>query len=119
MGLHPQMLVRVTPDRTVHLVAPGLERELQWGAPPRLNDFGLLLDTLALDLEGVGNAACVRDGEIHDSGGDAGLRQLDLPLGQLGAHCRGVARRMAQCSRAAKCQYCERERADGLRRHSM
>ena len=74
MGLHPQVLVRVTPDRTVHLVGTGLERELECGARTRLNDRGLLLDTLTLDLEGVRNAAGIHDGEIHDAGGDAGLR---------------------------------------------
>src|SRR2546430_9106178 len=59
-------------------------------------------DALPFDLESVWDAPRVGDGERDGPCRDRGLRQLHLPLGELGGHRRGGARRSVRGGRCKR-----------------
>src|SRR6266566_3190989 len=77
--VHAELLVRVLADGAIHLVGPGLEGKRQRGPCARLDDLGLLLDSLPLNFERVWDAARVHDGERHYAGSDTAFREFDFP----------------------------------------
>src|SRR6266566_7135173 len=92
--VHAELLVRVLADGAIHLVGPGLEGKRQRGPCARLDDLGLLLDSLPLNFERVWDAARVHDGERHYAGSDTAFREFDFPLRECGGyrHWMGLAR---------------------------
>src|SRR2546430_13206525 len=103
MSLHAELLVRALPDGPIHFIRPDLEGEGQCGRRAGLDEVRLPLDALPFDLESVWDAPRVGDGERDGACRDRGLRQLHLPLGELGGHRRGGARGSVRGGRC-KCE---------------
>src|SRR6266581_2258008 len=118
MSLHAELLVRVLTDGAIHFIRPDLEGEGQCGRRAGLDEVRLPLDALPFDLESVWDAPRVGDGERDGPCRDRGLRQLHLPLGELGGHRRGRARGSVRGGRC-KCDPRQQDQGDVAGRNSM
>src|SRR5205823_12145026 len=117
MSLHAELLVRVLTHGAIHFVRADLEGEGQCGRRAGLDELRLPLDALPFDLESVWDAPRVGDGERDGACRDRGLRQLDLPLGELGGHRRGGARGSVRGG-CCKCHPGQQDQGDVAGRNS-